>query len=175
MRHLMLRVARGISLLIASLTLASCTQDPAPTAPAAPAAESLLGGGLPIGLLNCAPQPYAVTSQVVGSAGGTLQVGRHALVIPAGALAGPILITAEAPGDSLSTVRLSPEGLTFLRPATLTLDYSHCPAARLLTLKRIAYTSDALDILSYLLSQDDLLRMRISTELDHFSRYAVSW
>lgn len=170
MRHLMLRVVRGISLLIASLTLASCTQDPAPTAPDA---ESLLG--LPIGLLNCAPQPYAVTSQVVGSAGGTLQVGRHALVIPAGALARPILITAEAPGDSLSTVRLSPEGLTFLQPATLTLDYSHCPAARPLTLKRIAYTSDALDILSYLRSQDDLLLMRISAELDHFSRYAVSW
>ena len=175
MRHPMLRFIAGISLLTAGLTLASCTQDPAPTAPTAPTAELLLGGGRPIGLLNCAPQPYAVTREMVGSAGRTLLVGRHILVIPAGALTEPVLITAEAPDEPLSTVLLSPEGLTFLQPATLTLDYSRCPAARLLPPKRIAYTCDALDILSYLLSRDDLLRMRISTELDHFSRYAVSW
>lgn len=171
MRHPALRVMAGISLLTATLTLASCTHDPAATA----AAEPLLEDGLPIGLITCEPQPGAVASEIVGPAGGRLQAGRHTLDIPAGALAEPVLITAEAPGDPLSTVRLSPEGLTFLQPATLTLDYTHCPASGLHQVKRIAYTSDALDILSYLESRDDVARMRVSAELDHFSRYAVSW
>lgn len=47
------------------------------------------------------------------------------------------------------------------------------PIVRLL--KRVAYTSERLEILSYLLSRDDLLLMQVSGELEHFSRYAVAW
>jgi hypothetical protein len=42
-------------------------------------------------------------------------------------------------------------------------------------LKRVAYTTERLEILSYLLSRDNLLLMRVSGELEHFSRYAVAW
>lgn len=181
-----IRLARlaGVVLFTACL-LTSCSTVDAPTGPAAAAARHDVASAenlqLPIvtpllrGLLACTPQPYRRTVQVVGPAGGTIVVGKHSLVIPAGALGAPVTITAEAPADSVASVRFQPEGLQFGKPATLTLDYSNCPAGRLQILKRVAYTTDGLDILSYLLSQDNLLRMQVSAGLEHFSRYAVAW
>jgi hypothetical protein len=147
------------------------------TAPNAAATTAEANLKLPLlgGLLVCQRQPYAIAQRLIGPAGGTLTIGKHVLVIPAGALSSPTLITGEAPADFVSSVRFQPEGLHFLRPATLTLDYSTCPAARLQLLKRVAYTTDRLDILSFLLSRDNLLTMRVSADLQHFSRYAVAW
>jgi hypothetical protein len=165
------------TLLLGATLVTSCTSMESTTAPSAASASPAAALQLPLlsGLLACQKQTYALAQQVVGPAGGRLLVGKHLLVIPAGALAQPTLITGEAPADYVSSVRFRPEGLRFLRPATLTLDYSSCPAARLQILKRVAYTTDTLDILSYLLSRDDLLRMRVSADLQHFSRYAVAW
>ena len=175
----MIRSLRLLRLLAAGLVLAtgltSCSSLEAPTAP--PAAATSPDLRLPIlsGLLACNPQPYARTVQVVGPGGGTIQVGGHSLVIPPGALLLPVTITAEAPSDAVASVRFQPEGLRFQRSATLTLDYSNCPAGRLQILKHVAYTTDGLDILSLLLSRDNLLAMRVSADLQHFSRYAVAW
>jgi hypothetical protein len=173
MRTTVLSIRRAVLPLVFLGLLASCSSLEAPTAPAAvpPATSSVLLDGL----LSCVPQGYQQTIQTVGPAGGTIGVGRHLLVIPAGALRAPVTITAEAPSDAVASVRFQPEGLHFNRPARLTLDYSNCPAGRLRLLKRVAYTTDALSILSYLLSQDDPLRMRVSANLEHFSRYAVAW
>jgi hypothetical protein len=175
----MIRKSRWFNGLIAALVatgaLTSCATSDVPTAPAESLNSAELRLPLLRGLLSCVPQPYASTVQVVGPAGGVLRVGGHSLVIPAGALLAPVTITAEAPSDDVASVRFQPEGLQFLRPATLTLDYSSCPAGRLQILKRVAYTSDGLDILSFLLSRDDLLRMQVSANLEHFSRYAVAW
>ena len=41
--------------------------------------------------------------------------------------------------------------------------------------KRIAYTTDGLDILSYLLSLDNFFQKQVTGRLDHFSRYALAW
>lgn len=175
----MLRSRRFIrwsgALLLVAFTLTSCSSMEGPTEPvsAAPAAElrlPLLGG-----LLSCNVQPPASASRVIGPAGGILQVGRHVLIVPPGALAAPVSITGVAPNDPYASVTFSPHGLEFERPALLTLDYSHCPAARINVFKRIAYTSDSLDIISFLLSLDNLITMRITGRLDHFSRYAVAW
>jgi hypothetical protein len=167
------------ALVLVATTLSSCSTVDAPTAPApGPEASSLqlpVVGGLLNGLLACDRQPYARTVQVVGPLGGTIQVGKHRLTIPMGALSQPVTITAEAPSDLVASVRFSPEGLRFGRPATVTLDYSSCPLGRLRLLKRVAYTTERLEILSYLLSRDNLLLMRVSGELEHFSRYAVAW
>jgi hypothetical protein len=174
-------VFSAVLLLAGSLISCTSTDGNAPLAPAVVADSSTSALSLPIitplltGLLSCRPQPYASTSEVIGWAGGTIRVGGHRLVIPAGALHHPVLITAEAPSDNVASVRFQPEGLHFDRPATLTLDYSACPAGRLQILKRVAYTSDGLDILSLLLSRDNLLTMKVSADLEHFSRYAVAW
>jgi hypothetical protein len=128
-------------------------------------------------LLFCSPLPAASTTQIIGPAGGTLSVGPHTLVIPAGALSQAVAITAEAPTDSVRSVRLLPEGLTFAagKPARLTLSYAGCSLLGTLVPKRIAYTTDLLELLQLLPSIDDLLRRQVSAPLKHFSRYAVSW
>jgi hypothetical protein len=139
--------------------------------------EALLNNGLGKGLLRCSATDPAITTQTVGAEGGMLEIGPHLLTIPAGALTQPVEITAEAPQDSVNSVRLLPEGLVFAegKPASLTLGYRNCSPLARLGLKRIAYTSDQLEVLELLPSIDDLLGQRITTRLSHFSRYAISW
>lgn len=134
-------------------------------------------GGLIDGVLACKPQPYASNTQTVGPDGGTIFVGRHKLVIPPGALNSAVEIKAEAPTDAANSVRFAPEGLQFNagHSPILTLDYSNCPAGRLQILKHIAYTTERLQILSRLVSLDNLLTQQISAPIQHFSRYAVAW
>ena len=124
-------------------------------------------------LLACSAQPYAVRTQTVGSAGGTIAIGTHRLVIPAGALASPVQIKAEQMTGRVNSVRFSPEGLKFAKPATLRLSYSNC--SPLLLLKRVVYTNELLGILELLPSLDDLRTKSVSAPIRHFSRYAVAW
>lgn len=191
------RPLRDLLLVAALLLTASCGAD-GPTSPTSspiaapstvhqPASNDLVGGllggvgnlagGLLKGLLTCTPQPYASTTQTVGVAGGIIRVGKHSLIIPPGALNRSIQITAEAPSDEVSSVRFSPEGLQFNRGHSplLTLDYSSCPMGRLMILKHIAYTTERLQILNLLQSLDNLLLMKVSAPVEHFSRYAVAW
>lgn len=151
--------------------------DNLPTASPAPASSPLLVEDLVrgLGLLRCTPLPAASASKLIGPAGGSLQVGPHELRIPAGALRQSVLIRAEAPSDFVNSVRLYPEGLQFTSPAYLTMSYANCNLLGLLLPKRIAYTTESLDILSYLLSVDNLLRKQVTGRLEHFSRYAVAW
>jgi hypothetical protein len=168
-----------------ALSIVGCTSDEGgPLGPSAPeqsqllsSGDGLLGTDIGSGLLACKPLPYAITTQTVGSQGGTIVVGPHRLTVPAGALASPVAITAEAPVGPVNSVRLLPEGLHFTpgKPARLTLSYANCPLLGQLLPKRIAYTTDLLKILSYVPSVDDLLAKRVTGSLQHFSRYAVAW
>jgi hypothetical protein len=137
--------------------------------------DGLLGANLGAGLLACPPQPPAQAEEEIGPEGGILQIGPHRLIVPEGALDRPVLISAMSDSDSVVSVRFAPEGLSFARPARLTLSYAHCPLLPSLLPKRIAYTTDALELLQLLISADDLLDRQVSANLDHFSRYAVAW
>jgi len=174
----MKRMRRLTAVLLVSLAaVLSCLPDRSPTAPAVPPPDASLLGGLlqATGLLQCTPLPYASTTQVVGPTGGTIQVGPHTLVIPPGALVQNVTITAVAPSATVNSVRFTPQGLHFLAPAALTMSYSNCNLLGKLLPKRIAYTDDNLNILSYLISLDNLLSKKVTGKLDHFSRYAVAW
>ena len=178
------RLLSTISLvLLAATGLTSCSGVDSPTAPSQPAVVANNGSNADLwlvtpllnGLVGCNQQQYGFASKVIGPMGGTIRVNGHSLTIPAGALDREVFITAEAPADNFASVKFQPEGLRFAKKATLTLDYSFCPLGRLDLLKHVAYTSDNLNILSLLLSTDDLLRMKQIAGLDHFSRYAVAW
>ena len=174
-KHRLLAVAFGALLLLGGL---SCSTDgglPTGTSSIPVAPDADLIGNLLGKLLSCQPLPEATTQQWVGSAGGFLSVGPHTLFIPPGALSRPVLITANAPSDYVRSVRLYPEGLQFAHPALLTLSYADCSLVTRLLPKRIAYTTDLLQILSYVLSLDNPLRSEVTGRLDHFSRYAVAW
>ena len=78
-------------------------------------------------------------------------------------------------GSGVNAVRFQPDGLRFQRSARLTMSYANCNLLGLLLPKRIAYVSDGLNILTYLLSIDNLLSSKVTGQVDHFSNYAVAW
>lgn len=163
-------VSKRATLWLAGLAVAvtSCREPVrAPTA--------LLGEALPSGLLACTPLPYDSVTATVGPEGGTIQVGSHVLEIPAGALAAPVTITAVTPSDTVNQVRFQPEGLQFQHAAALTMSYANCSLLGDWLPHRIAYTTDALQILEYLLSVDNLPSRTVTGRLEHFSTYAVAW
>jgi hypothetical protein len=168
-------------------TSASCFSDMGPTGISTPDVpktnESLLSPILGVTsnlvgtLFQCTPQPFAADTEVIGPAGGVITMGKHTLVIPAGAVSSPVRIIGSAPVGNVVSVQFQPEGLQF-NPnhlPKLTLDYSACPLVPVLLPKRIAYTDSKLNILSYLLSIDNLLTRRVTGQVHHFSRYAIAW
>jgi hypothetical protein len=177
----------ALFLAVVLLAGVSCTSDDSlgPSAPEAPPSmvqtdgqQDLLLGGLlttlkNLTLLSCSPQPYVSRTQVVGVNGGTILVGTHKLVIPAGALSRDYTIRAEQVTHRVNSVRFSPEGLKFAKPAKLTLSYSNC--SPLLLLKRVVYTDELLRILELIPSLDNIRTKTVTGDIRHFSRYAVAW
>ncbi|MFL5515502.1 MAG: hypothetical protein ACJ8DJ_05050 [Gemmatimonadales bacterium] len=166
----------ALALSAALMVVVACSTADDNTGPTLPS-ELQAGGTLlslaDLHLLSCSAQPYAVKTQTVGTAGGTIVIGTHRLVIPAGAQAKPVQIKAEQVTGRVNSVRFSPEGLKFAKPATLTLSYGNC--SPLLLLKRVVYTNELLSILELLPSVDDLRTRTVSASIRHFSRYAVAW
>src|SRR5262249_15310385 len=97
------------AMLVAGL---SCSTDQPTTPLSTPETPDQLLGGLS-GLLSCPPLPADSAEQTVGPEGGSITVGPHTLVVPAGALNQETVITATVPSDSVNSVILGPQGLTF--------------------------------------------------------------
>ena|SRR5215207_350598 len=166
-----------IGLLLVLLLGVSCTTgDSAPTEiPLALGETATHRHVLPLAseLLVCEPQQYAFAEQTIGPDGGSLTIGRHRLEIPRGALASKVTITGEQVSDSVNSVRLSPDGLRFARPARLILSYRNCISVA--SPKRVAYTSELLKLLELPRSEDYPKYEYVTGEIDHFSRYAVAY
>ena len=170
------RLIAAVLLLVVAL---ACTdRTPTSVAPVAPAPDASLIGGLlgATGLLKCSSLPYASQTRTIGPLGGTISAGPHTLVIPPGALTSPTAITMTAPtGLGVNAVKFQPAGLRFVTPAALTMSYSNCSLLGKILPKRIAYTDDNLNILSYLLSLDNLFSKNVTGKVNHFSAYVVAW
>jgi hypothetical protein len=132
------------------------------------------GPNRPFDLVRCEPRPYDADVAIIGPEGGTLDLGEHQLVIPKGALTREELIIAEAPTSSLVDVEFSPEGLTFGRPAELTLSYEGCDVPADIGLV-LAYVGWGNRILELPPSQDQRDRSEVVGEIGHFSQYAVAY
>jgi hypothetical protein len=171
---------KALRWLVIALVVSGCTDRGLISAPEStpPTPEASLIGDLlgATGLLQCSNLPYASATQTIGSAGGTIRVGPHTLTVPAGALSSPVAITgALVTGRGVNAVHFQPEGLRFERSASLTMSYANCNLLGRLLPKRIAYVSDGLSIISYLLSIDNLFAKQVTGRVDHFSNYAVAW
>ena len=125
------------------------------------------------GLLSCQEQQYDVEYQTIGPKGGTIRVGKHALLIPKGALRSNVRIKAEQMRGPTNSVRFSPEGLQFEKSATLVLNYQNCQNVDVP--KAVVYTTEQLKVLEILKSLDLLKARTIAAPIDHFSRYAVAY
>jgi hypothetical protein len=144
-------------------------QPPVPQGSTGPLGEEVKN----VHLLSCTREPYAVQEQVIGPQGGSLSIGRHKLEIPSGALSSRVRIKAEQVPGNVNSVRLSPEGLQFLKPARLELSYRNCTGIR--SPKRVAYTDELLRILDLPSSEDYPKYEYVSGAIQHFSRYAVAY
>lgn len=122
----------------------------------------------------CEPVGYAAETRIIGPAGGTIKMGKHQLVIPAGALAQNTVITGEMPVSLLISARLYPHGLQFLKPVKLELSYDKCylPADYQY---RIAYITELNQVIAYPLSSDKKLKKAVVALLGHFSKYAIAY
>jgi hypothetical protein len=127
-----------------------------------------------VDLLRCEPREYQGDAEIIGPTGGTLHIGEHELVIPRGALTEETLISAEARTSSLVDVEFQPEGLTFQRPARLTLSYKNCEVPPTLDLL-VAYLGVGNKILEFPASEDYRSYSEVTGEINHFSRYAVAY
>jgi len=180
------RLAMSALLLTACVVLVSCSDSSpiAPTSPASAASADLLGGLLGTvvqtvdktltgtGLIACSPMSAATTTKVIGPGGGTIKVGPHTLVIPAGALSSPVEITASIKSEKINRVHFEPDGLQFAKAAPLTMSYANCS---ILTgvLPGIAYIGNNQKILEQLLSINNLLGRTVTAGVVHFSDYAI--
>jgi hypothetical protein len=165
--------------IIGALLAAACTESP--TAPAADLLEltrDTPSKPVPLDLTRCSPQPSASASARIGPNGGTLRAGKHMLRIPAGALKRSVVITMEAPSDSLNYVVFGPEGLTFdpANQPTLVMSYRNCAVKDKATLSLdIVYTDDAMTAVldSTQTVSTDAVNHTVGALLKHFSRYVV--
>jgi hypothetical protein len=188
------------ALLTAAAALAACAGDgdqaATPTSPTAAAqlarpsvADSALPGAVsrPHGLLTdilgqSQPVPLFVCqgnggpytgSATVGIFGGTVHVGPHALVIPPAALLRPTSISATTYAGDTIAVTFQPQGLKFLLPATLVLDYKHCAVQPTSSLE-IDYLNDLLNEILSLIPSLDKGQGTVTGLISHFSVYAAS-
>lgn len=185
------KLVAGLLTAAALVTFASsCTEAPIAPTPVRQVSgqnpqllDGLLGGTVEtlsktlgdLTLLSCRDQKYDSVTQTVGSAGGTINVGDHRLVIPAGALSGDVTITATAPEVPRREVHFEPEGLKFKYAAKLTLSYKNCSLVNQLLPKKIVYVDDDLNILELLLSIDLPLSQKVTGDVKHFSDYVVAF
>jgi hypothetical protein len=175
-------VSRFSRLLLASvsasaLLLAACVDETTGPEPQLTRID-LDAPGVALGFTRCTPQPFAADTARVGPSGGVLKAGRHTLRVPAGALKRSVLITMQAPSDSLNYVVFGPEGLTFesANLPTLVMSYRNCsvtkPAAQRL---EIVYVNDALtavlDTTEAVVT--DTLGRTVGGRLRHFSKYVL--
>jgi hypothetical protein len=55
------------------------------------------------------------------------------------------------------------------------MSYANCSGLGSLLPKRIAYTNDLLQILSFLTSADNIFTHKVTGQVKHFSEYVVAW
>ena len=157
-----------------SIAVVGCGGDQAsPLEPMSPSLLGTLTKPLSAILLNCNPLPASTHTATIGSAGGTLRVGPHTLVVPRGALTRSVTITGEVVTGRVNSVRMLPEGLRFQKSATLTMSYSNCFG--ILSPKKIVYTDELLNLLEILSSVDLTKSKSVRANLEHFSRYAIAY
>jgi hypothetical protein len=176
------RLLCSVLLVGAALTVSSCgdrtATGPAQVGAAGPQA-SLIGDIIKVftrGLIDsCASLSSEPVTRTIGPDGGVIAIGPDTLRIPPRALSRPVTIQASLPaGYFVNFVVFEPSGLTFRKPASLTMGYSSCNLLANLGLE-IAQVTDDLRVIEYLRSTDNKATRSVTGVVQHFSNYAVAY
>ncbi len=166
-----------LNTILGVVIAAGCSNAPSEPTTEAPNL-SLLGTVKGLLFANCPNAPKFDVRQNIGINGGTLNMGPHTLVIPAGALSRTVEIRAKTsnsgPGKG-NGIEFAPEGLHFNRPVALTISTANCTGLGLLNLPLIVYTDNLLNILELQPSIPNLFERNVTGIITHFSRYAVAY
>lgn len=119
--------------------------------------------------LNCIPTSSSEGTAIIGPTGGTLTVGTHRLIVPAGALDEEIEISGTIPEGLPFQIDLQPHGLQFRKAAGLILDASSC-----LSVPDIVYLIDQTTISEPIEATYSTWWMTIACPIWHFSGYAIA-
>lgn len=187
--HLLRAVA--LPLLGLGLFLTGCENAALPTAATPPSAPVLnLATGAPITLVRQASTTMfsGAATVTIGPAGGTVRVGHHELVVPAGAVDTATSFTMQVLQEGYIDVRL--EATRWVDGQQVVVGTAADPFARQLQL-RLSYWSgveigsETSLLVTYLVDGDasgtlrgrdtwiDLQNKVVVSYLDHFSRYAI--
>ena len=148
-------------------------ESESPTEALAPTPVFTISGSGSSSILSCsAVEEPDTTIRTVGSDGGTIEVGRHRLYIPAGALTSNVRITAREIAGPYREVDFQPQGLVFSRPVTLKLSYDGCD--RPMALQKVVYLNETGGLVPQASFDDDSDEW-VFASLQHFSQYAVAW
>lgn len=120
-------------------------------------------------MLNCAPKNAATGSALIGPSGGTIWVGPHRIIIPAGALSEKVQISGTVPEGKPFEIDLQPHGLQFRKPAGLILDASSCTDVPTIVYLIDQYTQSPPIVALY----SNFWHM-IACPIWHFSGYAIA-
>jgi hypothetical protein len=110
----------------------------------------------------------------IGILGGKVTFGSNTLIVPPGAVLRNTTITATTPGDGHLSAVFQPEGLQFLVPPVLTLNYRQCAKPPASTAKIVYLQSLLGELLEILPTTLNLNQYTISAPIWHFSVYAVA-
>lgn len=182
---------RRVPALLAFLFIGSACTGDGPVEPAVQARaprSGLLSGLLQLDVLQrLLPlgQSYSA-SATIGSAGGSIRIPAAGVTVtfPAGAVAAPVNVRVTAPAGSNVAYTFEPHGLTFQKPVTVSQELGLTQAVQNLLLAPSlegAYFADDAQlgdgtavVQEEIPATFDLLRLRTTFPIRHFSGYAVA-
>lgn len=125
-------------------------------------------------LLHCTPQTESVAEAVAETAGDSLAVRGHKLVIPPGSLSIPTKFTMAARTDGYVGVEITSRLSTFAQPARLTLSYAHCDRLSVDSTKLRIYYVRGEHVIAEIPSEPDFATKTVTTwQLGHLSGYLL--
>ena len=166
--------SRGWSLILV-LGLAACDVARPTDALRAPVLTANSGPAL----IRCPLNTPSSASATLGPLGGTLTLGGHRVVVPAGALLGPTHIQVTEPASQYVELSVQANGLPhfeFELPVVVTLSYERCTRSDLDKVPLGAWYIDELTkaLLEDMGGVDDKAARTVTFSTLHFSGYAIA-
>lgn len=167
--------------MTALAVLAAACGDPSaspvePLGPTERAAEVTSALADPV---ECPTNQTRSTSDLIGTLGGTVSLDGHSVVIPAGALTMPTLITLTVPASNLMEIEIHAndfESFLFEMPVQITLSYERCTRSNLdhATLTAWYIDTETGELLENMGGVDDKAARTVTFESGHLSGWVIA-